>query len=200
MSQCGHTTIKGMLNFDSATDSLGTMHINKVGFSHVTLTHVTYCCLALRLLVGASYLCLLALSGKDTVIIIFCALIYKHLGHGNGTAREVWVVVQTFPHLHQWHTHQSHDDCRLGCLHIDEYITVPGVSCHTARRGQSHAQEYHEPGVGSCKLPYWRMQMLAAPHMLADNLLPVQMQPPGGMWSHKVCAPFLTQYTGNSPE
>ena len=103
------------------------MQTGNLGFSHVTLTPVTDCCLVSNLLVGATYLGLLALSGKDTVIIILCALIYKHLGHGNGTAREVWVVVQTFPHLHQWHTSQSDDNCRLHSIHVHEWIMVPDV-------------------------------------------------------------------------
>ena len=61
-----------------------------------------------------AHLCLLALSSKDTVIVVLCALIYKHLRHGNGSAREVGVVVETLPHLHQPYTHiskQEMTDC-----------------------------------------------------------------------------------------
>ncbi len=48
-----------------------------------------------------AYFGLLALSGKDAVIVVLCALVHKHLGHGDGAAREVGVVVQSLPHLHQ---------------------------------------------------------------------------------------------------
>ena len=41
---------------------------------------------------------LLCLGGHSAVLILG-ALVNKHLGHGNGTTREVGVVVQPLPHL-----------------------------------------------------------------------------------------------------
>lgn len=51
-----------------------------------------------RVFAHGAHLGLLALCCKGAVIVL-CALIHKHLGHGDGAAREVGVVLQALPHL-----------------------------------------------------------------------------------------------------